>query len=152
MVVANITDDTDPNEGSALDASASAPVGLSVSAPADDAVTSTGLDSSRLSAAFGAAISAASDDATATGNEGNIDVGDAEEAVAAATIPGVNPGTPGTRAGTGAEYTSNTAKKIEVCAPRGRGGVSQGRRIVCLPIQPAFVFVVTKSCLLPHTR
>lgn len=64
-----------------------------MSAPADDAVTSTGLDSSRLSAAFGAAISAANDDAaTATGSEGNIDVGEGH--VETLSIPGVNPGTP----------------------------------------------------------
>lgn len=75
---------------------------LSVSAPSDDNVTSPGLDSSRLSAAFGAALGAV--DADAEGSEGgDIDVGDASGPVpppyvegaggASVSIPGVNPGT-----------------------------------------------------------
>lgn len=69
-----------------------------MSAPSDETATSSELDSSRLSAAFGAAIGAVD----VEGSDGDIDVGDASAAVpppyvegagASVSIPGVNPGT-----------------------------------------------------------
>lgn len=91
----------------AVEVSATAPA-LSVSAPSDDAVTSPGLDSSRLSAAFGAALGAVDD--TGDVSEGDIDVGSGSVALpaygeveggATTGIPGVNPGTAGVAAAAG---------------------------------------------------
>lgn len=89
---------------------------LSVSAPSDENVTSPGLDSSRLSAAFGAAIGAVDAEG---GSEAEIDVGDAsaaavpppyaEGAGASVSIPGVNPGTSSSLAG-GGEWVVGNAK------------------------------------------
>lgn len=81
--------------------------GLSASPPAEENVTSPGLNSSRLSAAFGAAIGAVD----VEGSEADIDVGDAsagvpppyvEGAGASVSIPGVNPGTSSLAGGGGA--------------------------------------------------
>lgn len=69
------------------------------SAPGDGATTSPGLDSSTLSAAFGAAIGAVDEEGNSNGSDPDIDVGGAP----AVGIPGVNPGTTtGAPASTGA--------------------------------------------------
>ncbi|CAN0085676.1 unnamed protein product, partial [Ectocarpus fasciculatus] len=88
------------------------------------AVTSPGLDSSRLSAAFGAALGAVDDGGAVS--EGDIDVGsDAAAALpaygeveggAATGIPGVNPGTAGVAADADAPGSALTFEKQVVAA------------------------------------
>ena len=95
----------------AVDAPTGSVPGLTVSAPADEAVSSPPLDSSRLSAAFGAALGAVDAEEDAAG-EAEIDVGDTSASVsvappayaegeAVAGIPGVNTGAPATSGGGG---------------------------------------------------